>query len=492
MKLPGNFLYKLIFVMSSCTLFFGYANAQKWSIEVRGTVSEKGKTLAGSVISLYADSNLLRTVTSVDGEFDFTLQRDSDYMFSFSKPGYVTKCVNFSTKDVPEKRAREGFTPYDIDVEIFREVPGIDVGQLLKAPLALIRYDANFNNGDFTYDLQYAKDIRPFMKVLDFEMRQAVKRAELEKQDALHNAELKRQKIIIYSAGVILILVMGFAVFAFISFRQKQKINQELDTQNKSVEEKNREITDSINYAKRIQNAILPEMENIRQVLPDSFIFFRPKDIVSGDFYFFFNNNEKVFLGAADCTGHGVPGAFMSLIGYEKLYDASHQTNHPGEILALVNRAIRTALRQSSDLNSTRDGMDIALLSMEKKDGGMSLSFSGANRPLWIVRKDSAEVEEIKATKKAIAGFTDEAQQFDMYQTHVKQGDTFYIFSDGYPDQFGGNQGKKLTTKRFKDLLKEIKLLSMKDQGIRLEKFIDEWKVKEEQLDDILVIGVRV
>jgi serine phosphatase RsbU (regulator of sigma subunit) len=473
---------------------FTRTTAQKWTIEVRGTVTEKEKPLDGSVISLYADSNVLRTVTTgADGEFDFVLAPDSDYMFSFSKPGYVTKCINFSTKNVPAKRAKEGFTAYDVDVEIFKEVPGVDVGQLLKAPLALVRYDDSFNGGDFTFDTQYAKDIRPFMKVMDFEMRQAVRRAELEKEEALHSAEIKRQKAVLYSIVVILILVLGFAVFAFRSYRQKQKINKALDIQNKSIEEKNREITDSINYAKRIQHAILPEMHDIRKALPNSFIMFKPKDIVSGDFYFFLNHDgKKVFIAAADCTGHGVPGAFMSLIGYEKLYDAAQVTHHPGEILSSVNKGIRTALRQSSDTGSTRDGMDIGLCSMEKKDGGLSVSFSGANRPLWIVRKDAKEVEEIKSTKKAIGGFTEEDQRFDMYETHLKPGDTFYLFSDGYTDQFGGAQGKKLTSRRFKELLSEVREFSMEKQAERLEQYIETWKKNEEQLDDILVIGVRV
>jgi len=466
--------------------------ASKWNIEVKGIVTEKGEQLRGAVISLYADSTLKSSITADSGEFDFTLQPDTDYMLTFTKPGYITKCISFSTKNVPAARAKLGFSPYDIEISIYKKIDGVDVNPLQQAPLAMVRYDPDLNNGDFAYDEKYMKSIKPFLSILDYEMKQSVKRAQQDKQDAMKNDQLKRQQLIIYATGLILLLVLGFAFFAYRSFVQKKKINKELDLKNKNIEEKNREITDSINYAQRIQHAIMPEHKQIVNVLPDSFILFKPKAIVSGDFYFYFKDKDRTFIAAADCTGHGVPGAFMSLIGYEKLHDAAGQTKHTGEILSLVNVGIREALRQSSDTGSTRDGMDIALCSLEKNNGGMLVSYSGANRPLWIARKDSAELEEIKPTKKAIGGFTEADQAFDAHQIQINKGDTIYMFSDGYADQFGGIHGKKLTTKRFRELLLEIKGFSMAKQAERLEEYIENWKAKEEQLDDILVIGVRV
>lgn len=485
------FIFSLFFLKPSISLA-----SSKWNIEVKGIVTEKGQKLPGAIVSVYADSTLKSTFSSTDGEFAFTLQPDTDYMIAFTKQGYITKCISFSTKNVPPARAKQGFTPYDIEISIYKKVNGVDANTLLQTPLAIVKYDPNLSDGgDFTFDQNYVKSIRPFLSILDFEMKEAVKRSQMDKQDALKTEQLKRQQLIIYAFGAVLLLVLGFAIFALVSYRQKRRINLELDLKNRKIEEKNREITDSISYAQRIQNAIMPEHRHMSKVLPDSFILFKPKDIVSGDFYFFRDSEDSIFLAAADCTGHGVPGAFMSLIGYEKLHDATHNTNHTGEVLSLVNKGIREALRQSSDSGSTRDGMDIAFCSIKKGDNsnkGMTLQFSGANRPMWIVRTGSKELEEIKSTKKAIGGFTDAGQLFEACHVQLNKGDTFYLFSDGYADQFGGPSGKKLTSKRFKELLLEIKDLSMARQIEKLEQYIESWKAKEEQLDDILVIGVRV
>jgi serine phosphatase RsbU (regulator of sigma subunit) len=485
-------LKRIILLLGIFFSLTAFAEKPTWSIEVKGTVTENGQPLQGAVISLFSDSTLLQKATSPDGDFIFVLHADTEYMFTFSKPGYISKCITFSTKNVPLARGKQGFSAYDIEVSIFKKIDGVDISQLLQAPLAMIRYNADLNEGDFMYDEKYAKSIKPFLAVLDFEIKQEMKRVEEEKKVALRDSELKRQKIVTYSTIVVLLLVMGFAIYVYRSYRQKRKLNNELDFQNKSIEQKNREITDSISYAKRIQNAILPAPETIREIMPDSFILFKPKDIVSGDFYFFLHNKDEIYFGAADCTGHGVPGAFMSLIGYEKLYDASHQTSHTGEILSIVNKGIRKSLRQTTDNSSTRDGMDIALCCIQNENGGKQLSFSGANRPLWVIRKGANSLEEFKPTKKAIGGFTEEDQGFDVFKTEVKEGDTIYMFSDGYTDQFGGEKGKKFSSKRFKELLLEIKHLNMADQAKHLESFIDSWKQKEEQLDDILVLGVRI
>lgn len=481
-------LFKGVFISINA-----YAGKPGWSIDVKGTATENGRPLPGTVISLFCDSVLLQKITSPDGDFSFTLHADTEYMFTFSKPGYVTNCITFSTKDVPKERADKGFTAFDFGVSIYKEVEGgADVSKLFQIPLGAIRYNPDFNDGDFKYDEKYAKSIKPFLAVLNFELKQAVKRVEEEKQAAAREDELKTQKAITYSAIVVLLLVMLFAAFSYRSYRQKKKLSNELDSQNKNIEQKNREITDSINYAKRIQNAILPEPERIHKILPESFILFKPKDIVSGDFYFFLQNSRGMFFGAADCTGHGVPGAFMSLIGYEKLYDAAHKTSDTGEILSMVHKGIRKSLRQSADKTSTRDGMDIALCCIQEENKVMQLSFSGANRPLWIIRKGADTLEECRPTKKAIGGFTEEDQGFEVFKTEIKKGDTLYMFSDGYTDQFGGEKSKKLSSKKFRELLLQINQMSMTEQVRSLEKFIDTWKQKEEQLDDILVIGLRV
>jgi serine phosphatase RsbU (regulator of sigma subunit) len=330
--------------------------------------------------------------------------------------------------------------------------------------------------------------------------------------------------LVIYFISGILLLVVGFAIFAYRSYLQKQIANKQLDEKNKKIEsayavieDKNREITDSINYARRIQSAMLPTKELIQKAFPQSFVLFKPKDIVSGDFYFMSQQNGTVFLAAADCTGHGVPGAFMSMIGSEKLNDAVGQSNNTADILKLLNKGIKTSLRQSNELDSTRDGMDIALVaiaSMPSKGGfkeslsnkdinlvsnpplegreAATMQFSGANRPLWIVRKGKTEIEEVKPTKLAIGGFTNDNDDFEAHNIMLNSGDTIYLFSDGYADQFGGAMGKKLTTKKYRELILSLSNKSMPQQEKELNTFIEEWKGNKEQLDDILIIGVRV
>jgi sigma-B regulation protein RsbU (phosphoserine phosphatase) len=256
------------------------------------------------------------------------------------------------------------------------------------------------------------------------------------------------------------------------------------------VEEKNRNITDSINYAKRIQQAKLPRMEDIYSSLPQSFVLFKPKDIVSGDFYFFYKKGKSFFLVAADCTGHGVPGAFMSMIGSEKLEDALTRSSCTSEILKHLNIGIKNSQHQTDGACSTRDGMDIAICSIDLES--RIVNYSGANRPLWIIRRGTKLIEEIKGTKKAIGGLTEDEQQFESHAVKLNKGDTFYITTDGYADQFGGKDVKKLMTKKFKEILLDIQKKTMSDQKKHLDDFVENWKGEAEQVDDILVIGVRL
>ena len=265
----------------------------------------------------------------------------------------------------------------------------------------------------------------------------------------------------------------------------------ELEVQKELIEEKNNEITSSINYAQRIQSAILPSLEDISSAFAESFVLYRPKDIVSGDFFFYTKKHNLEFIAAVDCTGHGVPGAFMSMIGAEKLDEGVELSSNTSEILRILNTGIKTSLKQSdANDDSTRDGMDLALCSVDTES--RIVNYAGANRPLWIIRKGATEVEEIKATKKAIGGFTTFSQTFESHTIQLNEGDAFYLCSDGYADTFNGVTGKKMNTKRFKEMLIEIQSMSMENQHRHLSEFLDKWKGEEEQVDDILVIGVRV
>ncbi len=331
----------------------------------------------------------------------------------------------------------------------------------------------------------------------DFEKKEAATQAEQNKKDIIANEELtqKEQQRNYFIIGFALVALLS--LFVLRGYNQKKKANiiitqqkQEVEKSKHIIEEKNKDITDSINYAKRIQHAMLPHVSDIWAAFPQSFVLFKPKDIVSGDFYFFHKNNQSNFIAAADCTGHGVPGAFMSMIGAGKLNDAVSQSSDLSEILSLLNIGIKTALKQTDNDNSTRDGMDIALCSINTEN--RIVRYAGANRPLWIIRKGTAEVEETKATKTAIGGLTKDNQHFASHEIKLLTGDTIYICTDGFADQFSGHDGKKLMTKKFKEILLHIQDKSMKEQEQYLGDFIENWKAGTEQLDDILVIGVRL
>jgi serine phosphatase RsbU (regulator of sigma subunit) len=268
------------------------------------------------------------------------------------------------------------------------------------------------------------------------------------------------------------------------------KLLQTIRKDKAKLEEYKKEITDSINYAKHIQSAVLPDMVMVKNCFPNSFFLYQPKDIVSGDFYFFYETNETCMIAVADCTGHGVPGAFMSLIGSEKLKEITRHTTSPFEVLQQLNQEIKTTLKQTIHIDSSRDGMDIAFCSLNKKTA--VLSYAGANRPLWIARNNKQEIEIIKGTKAAIGGLTSNTQTFEHHEIQLYSKDCFYLFTDGYIDQFGGKQGKKLMTKQLKEKLQIWKSESMKMQHDKLLNFYKEWSGEHEQVDDILIVGITI
>lgn len=322
--------------------------------------------------------------------------------------------------------------------------------------------------------------------------------------------ELKQKMFYFYVLIIGFLLILFFAFFIYRNLQQKKKANTLLEKQSQEIniqkfeieqksmllEQKNLETEQSIQYAKRIQHAILPTQNEIDKYLKDYFILYKSKDIVSGDFYFFSDKHVKdgvVHIASVDCTGHGVPGAFMSVIGYEKLNDAVSNSKEPATILSELNKGVKSALRQTSQDSLSRDGMDISLCSLpiEYNEKDFSLTYAGANRPLWIVRKGEFAIEEIKATKLAIGGFTLEEQMFEQHKVLLKKGDTIYLFSDGYADQFGGVKKKKLMTGKFKEMILSIQNLGLLDQKKYLDDFIVSWMDGLEQIDDILVIGIK-
>ena len=268
---------------------------------------------------------------------------------------------------------------------------------------------------------------------------------------------------------------------------EKQK---EVELQNEKISELYEEVTDSIKYAKGLQEAILPPDEFVKEAMPDSFILYKPKDIVSGDFYWIEKKNDKVYFAAVDCTGHGVPGAFMSIVGYNALNEALRTNDDPGSILDALNKGISKTLHNNAMGGSTtKDGMDLALCSYDSKT--KTLEYAGAYNPLYLIR--DGEVNQLKADKFAIGGYYEDASK--KYTNHViqlQEKDYIYIFSDGYADQFGGPKGKKFMYKRFRDYLLSLNGKSMPAQRDFLNNTLEHWKGPLEQIDDILVIGMHV
>ena len=264
--------------------------------------------------------------------------------------------------------------------------------------------------------------------------------------------------------------------------------NQLLEHQKAEIVEKTNDIVDSIKYAKRIQNTILPGEDKLNQIFKhDHFVLYKPKDIVSGDFYWAVKFDNKAIFSAIDCTGHGVPGAFVSIVGFNGLNRTVNEfkLRQPAAILDKLTELVVDTFSQSD--SNIKDGMDIAICSLDNES--LKLEYAGANNPLVILR--NKEIIEIKADKQPIGDF-DNRVPFTNHQIQLQSGDCVYVFSDGYMDQFGGPKGKKLKYKALKDLLIEVNDLDMKSQLKRLDDAFNEWKGDYEQLDDVCIIGVRV
>ena len=267
--------------------------------------------------------------------------------------------------------------------------------------------------------------------------------------------------------------------------------NANLATAYKEIEEQKRHIEDSIHYAKRIQNAILPPKDFVSAALHEHFIFYLPKDIVSGDFYWLTKFDDKAYIAAVDCTGHGVPGAFMSIVGHDQLNNAVNVkgARKPADILNALNQGVTRTLRQAGGEASVKDGMDIALCGIDYAN--RKLEYAGAFNPLYLIRDN--ELIQVEANKFPVGAFVGEKLQvFTNNEIDLQVGDVCYIFSDGYQDQFGGPKNKKFLTKRFRELLLEISPHPMDKQKEILEQRFFDWKRDLVQVDDILVIGLRI
>ncbi len=333
-------------------------------------------------------------------------------------------------------------------------------------------------------------------KMLEAEVQYDISKKEkllLEQKFEIESQNKQRNYLLLGIVGIIVLLLISYR-----AYKQKKTASEIIEKQKELVEDKQKEILDSINYAKRIQNAILAKEEEIKKYLPQSFLLYKPKDIVAGDFYFFEVTDTHIFYGAADCTGHGVPGALMSVVCSNSLTRCVNEfeLKDPGQILDKTRTLVVETLRKSGE--EVKDGMDISLCAISKNDA-REIKWAGANNPLWFIK--NGEINELKADKQPI-GLYDKPKPFTTHLLSLNKGDTIYLFTDGYADQFGGpkarpdegpfGRGKKFKYKQLKELLISISTNDPNDQVRTLESKFNDWKGELDQVDDVCIIGIQL
>ena len=321
-------------------------------------------------------------------------------------------------------------------------------------------------------------------------IRDSLKSAETAKiKEIKYIQEIKAQKLYSYIGVIGSVLLIIVVIVVLRGYQIKRKSNLELADKNKVIEEKSIEITDSITYAKRIQQAILPQYSEFNLALKNCFVFYEPKDIVAGDFYWMHKIGDTVLYAAADCTGHGVPGAMVSVVCYNALNRAvkEYGLTKPADILNKTSELVIDTFRRSEDQRDINDGMDIALCSIDFKN--KELQYSGANNPLYLFRE--GELISFKANKRSV-GASYLKESFVNHTINLNENDCIYTFSDGYSDQFGGAKGKKFMLNRFRKLLLSISELDIESQHQKIEEEFYTWKGNSFQIDDVCVIGVKI
>jgi len=310
-------------------------------------------------------------------------------------------------------------------------------------------------------------------------------------QSLIVKEEKEKRLSFIITAGIIGVLILiVFLVIVYNNFKKKKALSLSLEDKNLLIEQKNKDITDSINYAKKIQNSIMPDVSQFGKLFQDSLIYYKPKDIVSGDFYWFEYFNNSVVFAAADCTGHGVPGAMMSVVcvGALNHFTKKADITNPETALHFIDKEVNRSTNGGSQDQRMADGMDIALCSFNKDNN--TIQFSGANRPLVLIRNNEAIV--YKGNKFPIGQDIGIEKDFTGKTIQLQKDDAVYIFTDGIVDQFGGKKNKKLLFKRLKDFLLTIQTLNCSDQKEKIDLFFNDWKGQQEQVDDVLLIGIKV
>jgi serine phosphatase RsbU (regulator of sigma subunit) len=412
------------------------------------------------------------------------------YARALRKNGDLKKAVKYIAKSKEitgdNQYTRESFSLYINDADLQYELKNY------KEAALSYRMVNNINDSIYRIDkAQLTQDLaekyQAEKKELEIENLNKEKKIEEEKRKS------EEQKVLYLTIGsILLVLIIIYSIISiYIKIKDNKRIqakNRLIQKQKEIVEEKNKEILDSIQYAKRLQDAILPTRKLVKSYFVESFVLYEPKDIVSGDFYWMEAKDGLTMFAAADCTGHGVPGAMVSVVCANALNKAVNELSltDPGSILnATRDIVVETYTKTGADV---QDGMDISICvyNLDRKE----LLWAGANNPLWIIRKDQPEVDVIKADKQPIGKFG-KSVPFTTHKVNINEGDTIYLFSDGFADQFGGEYGKKMKPVKFKELLIENQQKNLDQQKKELFKAFKQWKGDLDQIDDVCVIGVR-
>ncbi len=343
---------------------------------------------------------------------------------------------------------------------------------------ARTQYEKDKLNAHSAEDSLILKERETILNAIESELTIAKRVITLQKKEI----STQKQLLFLAIASVLLLSLLLFLIYRFNKEKKKTYI---------LLKEKNKKITDSINYALRIQESVLPSDSEIKKQLPKSFIYFQPRDTVSGDFYWLSTVKDKIIIACVDCTGHGVPGAFMSLIGNTLLNEIVNEKEiiDPSLILKRLHLEIVKSLHQDSDRVQSKDGMEMSLCVIDTKAN--VIEYAGAMNPLYVIKNNSVIV--VKPDMKGIGGDTSNGGdvEFTTQKISIQNNMSIYMFTDGYMDQFGGLENKKFNISNFKKLLLEIQSMDMNKQKERVEKTIQEWKGDYKQIDDILVIGIR-
>lgn len=380
---------------------------------------------------------------------------------------------------------------------------------------SLIHYKAYIVLRDSLYNIDKTKEIVRKELEFNFNKKQELQKLEVAKKLAETDTESRKQRLIIYFsifALIILTSLLGFAIWQYRlkikSEKQLQFMNSDLnlknyqlsektqiiETQHNTIHQKNKEITDSIRYAHKIQTAMMPLKQEFANYFKEAFVLFEPKDIISGDFFWVTTRNEKIIFATGDCTGHGVPGGFMSMLGVSLLNEIinEHDLTEPALILSRLRKKVITALRQKGLSGEQQDGMDMTVCVIDKQE--MTLHYAAANHVFYVIRKKDSNytLEEHRGDKQPVGIFGKDLKPFKQYLVQLNTDDVVYTFTDGYADQFGGPKGKKFKYTQLKETLLSVQSIPLEEQETIMKQKFMNWKGNLEQVDDVCLIGIKI